>query len=95
MFMFCRQMGGQVDSERERAAIPGRGVRYLLVCICTPVHICLCFFHAGKWAGGGTAKGRVCARLELVTHIQESVMFHAGKWMGGGTGKGQAHVQFL
>jgi hypothetical protein len=56
MFMFHRQMGRQVDSKRKRVAIPGRGVPYLLVCICTPVHICLCFFSCGQMGGQGNSK---------------------------------------
>ncbi len=97
-------MGRQVDSKRERAGNSwerGSVVASLQMHSCA--HMFMSFFmrangwagEHGKWVGGGTVKGQVCVRLELVTHVQESILFHAGKWMGGGTGKGQARMQFL
>ncbi len=64
MFMFRRQMGGQVDSKRERAGNSReRGsVVATIVCICTPVQVCLCFFSCGQMGGWGNSKrAGVCA----------------------------------
>ncbi len=89
-----------MDSESKRAGDSWeRGSRVVSLHMHSCAHMFMfCFMQVNGWGGEQQKGGCACNSfewggvLELVKHVQESVLFHAGKWAGGGTAKEQACV---